>query len=125
MIQILTLSLLSIIICLVPITTPLLVSFISTFYFFAAVSCVGKYQCKNGQCIDLKFRCDKYAIEHCRDGSDERHCPGRIKYTGQSKDFVRIYIISFLLKYDLVKLFVPVLISIYHFLDISFNCPVL
>lgn len=33
----------------------------------------GKFQCRNGKCIDTKWRCDSY--DDCRDMSDELNCP--------------------------------------------------
>ena len=35
----------------------------------------GKFQCRDGQCIDANWRCDRY--DDCRDMSDEQNCPCR------------------------------------------------
>lgn len=33
---------------------------------------IGQYQCDNGDCIDVIFRCDSQ--QDCFDGSDEKNC---------------------------------------------------
>ena len=37
--------------------------------FIAEISCVEKFQCKSGQCIELDLQCDQEI--NCDDGSDE------------------------------------------------------
>ena len=33
---------------------------------------IGKFKCKSGMCVDLKYRCN--GDDDCGDGSDERDC---------------------------------------------------